>query len=228
MKKIFSKFPWYMIYVPVITLILIVWRLNIMSGDDSVDVLEKILNWLGLSEQIISNIVIIALALFAVVFTIAKLISSIKLLKEIEATTKMTPKTLGSNIDEAEKNICNKIDDGKLNFAKDITEIQSSTSAVQRQIEDFRQPRQDVPMQQSELIAVIHGLYTHHDQDRQEISTLRAKVQQLESRNAGLSEKNQQLKNRNAELREENQQLKSVLNQREISGRERNDWEPEI
>lgn len=217
MEKNHSKFPWYVIYAPVIALVLITWRLDTESGDGPMDVLERILNWLGLDNNTISNIVIIAIAVIVSIYIVTRWISTNKRLKSINDVAETAPGSLDERIKETGKGICEKIDNQDRFLIRDITEIKSSTSAVQRQIENFNKSRQDVPIQQDSLIAIIHEIYSQHDRDQQTIAGMRTEINRLEAENANLKRKKQELE-------------KIIQNkyQHNTQRREQDDWEREV
>lgn len=227
-KKDGSQFPWYMIYTPAVTILLIMWVLDTSSGDGSVDVLEKILQFLEVNERTVVCILVIAASLFALVFVITKWISTNKHLESIDAVASSAPEELDKKITETGtmvyEKVAQKIDGQDRSFIKDISdikacaaEIRGGTATVQQQLMNFSKPQEGVSIQQGELISIIHEIYERHDRDQQEIINLRARVSQLEEQNKELLEKNQELE----------KSLRYRGQQQEAHGRNKADREPE-
>ena len=206
MKKEKSEFPWYLIYTPVFTIVVMQWCSDIVLGDDSVDILEKFLEWIGLGKDSVLTIVLIAVSIIAVCYVISRLVSANKDLKKIGGIAETAPEKLSNQMSGVERNICNKLNENDKQYSRDLIEIKNSTRAVQRQVEIINLHRNDVPIQQKDMQLFISQLY---------------------SRIGELEERNLQLEAQCADLKKELQKV-SHLDISHEQDFDRDDWCPSL
>lgn len=148
------------------------------------DVLERILNWLGLDDKLIVNVLIIMLILAAFLYIAVRWFSANKKLKEIKRVTDTAPQNvkqyvddmqsaLSTSVKDASTEICNTISNDKIALAQDIAVLKANTDFLMNQ-------RPEAPVQQGQLLSEISALYALHDRDQQTIADLQKKNQQLE------------------------------------------------
>ena len=214
MKKKHSDFPWFLIYTPVITVIIMLWYWNIQTGAGSMDILEKILGWLGMNDTMVGNIVIIAIAVTALCYTIGKLFSVNKAARDIKKVADTAPdniteyvdskhEALSQSISNANDNICNTIREDKLQLVKDLTSIKDNVGFLTTQ-------RLTVPVQQSQLLSEITSLYELHDRDQATINSQKETIDLLDAQNAALKQQNAYLQQKLDELTPKYEQTLSL------------------
>ena len=204
MKKKHSDYPWYLIYTPIITVIIILWYWNIQTGVGTMDVLEKVLSWLGMNDTMVSNIVIIAIAIIALCYTISKMHSTNKAAKDIKKVAETAPKNITEYVDskhedlsktvsDASERICQTIYSDKIYFVEEIATIKTNVGSLV-----FQRPT--VPVQQSQLLSEVSSLYALHDRDQATINSQKEKINELETQNADLKRQNAHLQKKLDEL----------------------------
>lgn len=204
MKKKYSDFPWYLIYTPLITVYIILWYLDKQTGDGSMDILEKVLRWLGLDDTLTSNALIVAIALIALLYIVIQWLCTNHALKNIEKVTKTAPEniseyvdtkheSLSKSISDASDSICKTISDDKIHFAEEITAIKTNVGSLVSQ-------RPNVPVQQGQLLSEISSLYALHDRDQATINSQKEKINRLKVQNADLKQRNAYLQQKLDEL----------------------------
>lgn len=162
------------------------------------DILEKFIRWLGWDDKITANALIIAIAIIALIYTIAKWISTSKKLKNINNVAKTAPKNIQEYLDKGQQNlqdsisnastnICKTISDDRVRFAEKLAAIEKSTDFLTAQ-------RATVTVQQGQLLAEVSSLYALHDRDQ-------ALVRTLQEENALLKQEKAQLQRKLDELR---------------------------
>lgn len=207
MKEKRSDFPWYMIYTPIGFVIFALWYWDRQTGDNTMDILEKILNWLGMDDKLVVNVLIIALALIAFLYIVVRWFATNKNLKAIKKVTDTAPENVKQYLDDnhaaldaaikdASNDICDAIEKDKLNLAQDIAVIKSNTGFIMNH-------RSEAPVQQSQLLSAISSLYASHDKDQHTISEQKEEIQRLKDQNAKLAQQNKRLRDELKELRPE-------------------------
>lgn len=205
MAKKHSDFPWYMIYIPIITMVMAMCYWYAQMGDGSMDTLEKILSWLGMDDKLVVNILIVVLVLGAFLYIAVRWFATNKKLKQIQSVIDTAPKNikqyaddkhadLDTAIKDASNRICNSIDREKLVFAQDIAAIKSNTGFMMNH-------RPEAPVQQSQLLSEISSLYALHDRDQDTISEQKEEIRRLKAQNAKLAQQNKALQAEIKELR---------------------------
>ena len=131
-----------------------------------------------------------------------------KTIEQIRETANTAPASLEKAIQNSEAKICEKLTDQDKNLIASLTEIKSSTGAMQRQIENLNMHRANSPVQMNALVAAITEMYAQHDRDQKTIESLQNEI---------------------AELKRRNQELENTLLQRDLGNgsRTQDDWEPE-
>lgn len=204
MKKRHSDFPWYLIYTPIITVIIILWYWNMQTGAGTMDILETILEWLDMNDKTVANIVIIAIAMIALCYTISKMYSTNKAARDIKKVADTAPENITEYVDskhedlsktvsDASNRICQTISDDKVHFAEEIATIKNNVGSLVSQ-------RPTVPVQQSQLLSEIGSLYALHDRDQATINSQKERINELETQNAYLKHQNTRLQKRLDEL----------------------------
>lgn len=205
MKKKCSDFPWYLIYTPIVFVVFALWFWDWQTGDNTMDVLEKILIWLGIDNKLVVNVLIIALAFGAFLYIVVKWFATSKKLKAIAKVTDTAPENVTQYVDDihadldaaikdASNDICNLIDKDKLALAQDLAVIKSNTSFIISH-------RSEAPVQQSQLLSEIASLYALHDRDQDTISEQKEEIQRLMVQNSKLAQQNKRLQEELKELR---------------------------
>ena len=174
---------------------------------------EKTLNWLGLNDKTITNLVMICIAVLAFLYIVTRWLSTNKRLKNIEKVANTAPTDITEHIDAANSNICNAIQADKTALVDNIATIRTSTGNIAQQLNSMMTQRAELPVQQSQIIADISKLYIAHDESQKTISFLKKKVRNLEKKVEQLTE----------ELQKAEQELQAY--RRNPS---RDDYEPEI
>lgn len=190
MKNKLSEFPWYMVYTPILTILMGLWIWDNQTGEKSMDVLEKVLTWLKLDDTMVTNVVIIALVLLAVLYIFIRWFGTSKKLKAIKEVSDTAPEALKKHISSSctdlGERICNSISEDKLRISNDIAKIEANTSFLMTE-------RATAPVQQKQLFSEISSLYAVHDRDQHLISILREENALLKAQNAELKKNNQKL-----------------------------------
>lgn len=182
MKKTRPDFPWYMIYTPIIAVIIAMWYWDTQSGEASMGIFEKILNWLGVNDQTAANLVIICIAILALLYIVVRWFSTSDRLKNIEKVANTAPTDITEHIDAANSKICDAIQTDKTALVKDISAINANTGNMAQQLNAIMTQRADLPVQQSQIIAEIASLYNAHDESQKTISSLKKRVFNLEKK----------------------------------------------
>lgn len=214
MKKKHSDFPWFLIYTPVVTVIIMLWYWNMQTGAGFMDTLEKVLGWLGLDDTLVVNTVIIAIAIIALCYTLSRLFSVNKAARDIKKVADTAPENiteyvdgkheaLSKSISDASHSICKTISDDKIHFAEEITAIKTNVGSLVSQ-------RPTVPVQQSQLLSEITSLYKLHDRDQAAINSQAEKINLLEAQNDALKQQNAYLQQKLDELTPTHEQTLSL------------------
>lgn len=128
-----------------------------------------------------------------------------KTIDQIHETTKAAEPKIG-NIEKSCDKICEKLNNQDKNLITSLTEIKSSTGAMQRQFENLNMYRANSPIQMNALVAAITEMFAQHDKDQKRIDLLERE---------------------NFELKQRNQSLEAQLRQSSTTDREQDTWEPE-
>lgn len=223
MEKTKPNFPWYLIYTPIVTVIVAIWYWCVSTGDVPMDILEKVLIWLKLDDKMVTNIVIIALAILAFLYIFVKWFGTSKTLKAIREVSDTAPeavkKHISSSCSDLGEKICNSINEDKLRISNDIAKIEANTSFLMTQ-------RVTAPVQQNQLFSEISSLYAIHDRDQQRISALKEEIANLREEQHSNQQKLLLKDEELAELRAENRQLYAALNRRAPTPSDDEEWEP--
>ena len=143
---------------------------------------------------------IIIVGFCALVYVISRWLVTNKRLKEIGQVAETAPREIKEKIGSSETTICKKLDQNEKQFLRDISEIKSSSSAVQRQVENLTSYRPGVLLQQEQAVSALCSLYAQHDRDQKTIAQLTKKVAELEEENAVLRESQSQYRDYSPEL----------------------------
>lgn len=229
MKKKISEFPWYLIYTPIMAVVLISWYLGVETGDSAMEIpeiLEKILNWLGLNEHLITSLVIIAIAVIALIYIVVKWFSANIKLKNIEEVAQTAPENIKQYVDaqhgsinkaisDTHGDITQKISDSCEGINKNISdtreEIKGAIAEVRVGIGTLIGARSTAPVQQSQLLGDIHSLFAVHDKDQQTIAAQKETICSLKQHITDLQRQNVELQRQNAELQQQNVGLRNEL-----------------
>lgn len=187
MEKPKSNFPWYLIYTPIITTLVAIWYWCVSTEDASMDILDRILNWLNVNDEAATVITIVCLALIGVGYMIVRWYSTNARLKKIEEVANSAPGDISKQIDTASQTICYSIQAEKNDLTDKLATIRTTTDNMAQQINIFTAQRSDVPVQQGKLVADISSLYALRDSQAQTILDLKHKVHILEEKNAKLT-----------------------------------------
>lgn len=200
MKKNGSGFPWYALYAPAIAILLILLWVDSMLGDGLMSFLKDFLMLLQIDDTMVVNLMIIIVGFCALVYVISRWLVTNKRLKEIGQVAETAPREIKEKIGSSETTICRKLDQNEKQFLRDISEIKSSSSAVQRQVENLTSYRPGVLLQQEQAVSALCSLYAQHDRDQETIAQLTKKVAELEEENAVLRESQSQYRDYSPEL----------------------------
>lgn len=200
MRKNGSGFPWYAIYAPVVAILLILLWLDTMLGDGLMSFLNDFLKLLQIDDTMIVNLMIIVVGFCALVYVISRWLVTNKNLKEISQVAETAPKEIKEKISASETVICTKLAQNENQLLRDITELKSSSSAVQRQVENLTSYRPGVLLQQEQAVSALCSLYAQHDRDQKTIAELTKKVAELEEENAVLRESQRRCRDYSPEL----------------------------
>ena len=143
---------------------------------------------------------IIVVGFCSLVYVISRWLVTNKRLKEIGQVAETAPKEIKEKIGASETVICTKLAQNENQLLRDITELKSSSSAVQRQVENLTSYRPGVLLQQEQAVSALCSLYAQHDRDQKTIAELTKKVAQLEEENAVLRESQSQCRDYSPEL----------------------------
>lgn len=196
MKKTKPSFPWYFIYTPIVTAVVAIWYWRVSTGDVSMDILDRILNWLNVNDRAAAVIAIVCLALIGVCYMIAHSRSANTRLKKIEDVANSAPGDISKQIDTASQTVCNSIQSEKNELTEKIATIRATTDNMAQQINFLTAQRDGVPIQQDQFMIGISSLYAQNDQQARKILYLERKVHILEEKNAKLTVRAQRAEQR--------------------------------
>ena len=182
MEKTKPRFPWYFICTPIATIAVSLWYWCVSTGDNSMDILERILDWLNVNDRAAAAIVIVCFAAIGVGYMIVRWFFTNARLKNIENVANSAPSDIKGHIDTASQTVCHTIQSERNELTDKLAAIRATTDNTAQQINFLTMQRPDVPVQQGELIGLISSLYTKNDQQSRKILYLERKVQSLEKK----------------------------------------------
>lgn len=194
MKKERWSFPFYLVYTPIITWLMLdhIWKSKMEDG--SMSTLEQVPVWFGIDNELIVNILMLVMVLAAIIYVLVRWFFTNKTLRGIKDVTDTAPADIKNHISDAQSALQKSMMEDKVALHNRLSDINAKTDSMARDVRDIMKERPAAPIQQDQLLGQIVAMYAQHDADQKQI-------QELKDENLRLAQENQELKSELKELK---------------------------